>query len=393
MNNNDKEEYFIDYHAEMVLKQFEKKCAVLNKKYNSNIDPNYYISQFNLYNSSIRYFSQVQEDLYVKLKESFPNVDFGIRGRTKTALSYFDKVLKKLEKNPFEIAEVLDQFANKIFVRSVIFPIDKIRHHYDGTFSISSGLYNLNFIKGDAFTFDTDSKNSDSPSTVVLKNPSEQIIKKEGQVFIKDLDSGVIRNIANAELKRSNKNSLVPYLYEMRKISSEFYSDLGFERRKIKDYIVVPKSSGYSALQDSFYSFELNLGIETQFKTQDMETASKEDPKQARNTYKKGSREINQNTLYQVPHYALTTCVYTKDKNKIKPITYLPSDDKCLEYTFHITKQDYLKEMALQSRIKMLQRKLKNTSSETEYSKIQKEITRLKDKSINHKTHEDLTRN
>lgn len=384
--NNNKEEVFIDYCAEVVLKQFEKKCENLNQKYNCNIDPNYYISQFNLYHSSIKYFSQLQEDLYVKLKEKFPNVDFGIRGRTKTALSYFDKVLKKLEKNPFEIAEVLDQFANKIFIRSIDFPIDKIINYYDGSFGIFSGISDLTFMKNDAFSFNINPKYPQQQNTIVLKNPSEQIIKKGDQVFVKDLDNGIMRNMADATLKRSNKDSLIPYLYEMRNFSSEFYSSLGFKRCKIKDYISTPKESGYSALQDSFYSPKLNLSIETQYKTQDMETASKKDPKQARNTYKKGSREINENTLYQVPHYALTTSIYDKTKNEVVPITYNPSDDKCLEYTFHITKEDYLKEMALQSRIKILQQKLENANSEAEVSKLQAEIRHLESQSINHKS-------
>lgn len=383
--NND----FIDYQAEIVIKQFEKRCNDLNAQYNSDIDSHYYIAQFNNFSSSIQYFADLQEKLYMELKTKYPNLDFGIRGRSKTAFSYFTKVLQKLRKNPFEIAEIQDLFANKIFIRSLDFPIDHISHYYDGTFSIHSGLHELDLITDDAFVFETDPKVPNQPNTIVLKNIKEQIIQDQSEVLIKDLDTGIIRGIINATLKRSNKNSLVPYLYEMEKLSYDFYSNMGFIRCKIKDYLATPKESGYSALQDSFFSPELNLSIETQFKTQDMETASKEDPRQARNVYKKGSREINENTLYQVPHYALTTCIHDKKTGKLIPITHIPNDDECLEYTFHITKEDYLKEMALQTKIKTLENQLTHVTSDVKRLSLQTEIKQLKSQSLNHTIREE----
>lgn len=384
MNNNSNNNDFIDYNAEVVIKQFEKRCTALNKKYQANIDPDYYISQFNNFSSAIRYFADLQEQLYMKLKTAYPNLDFGIRGRSKTAFSYFSKVLEKLRKDPFELAEIHDLFANKVFVRSIDFPIDTVDSYFDGSFAINSGLQELNLIEGDVITTEN--------CTTLIKNPSSQIVQQGSEIFIKDLDTGIMQNLSNSTLKRSNKDSLVPYLYEMEKISHTFYSNEGFVRCKIKDYIATPKPSGYSSLQSSFFSPELNLSIETQYKTQDMEIASKEDPKQARNTYKKGSREINENTLYQVPHYALTTCMYDKELDNVVPITYIPTDDSCLEYTFHITKPQYLKEMALQSRIKMLQKQLDHALSDNQRLKLQSQIENLKTKSLNYTPKEELSR-
>lgn len=388
MNHND----FIDYQAEVVVKQFEKRCLALNEKYQANIDPDYYISQFNNFSSAIRYFADLQEQLYMELKTKYPNLDFGIRGRSKTAFSYFNKVLEKLRQNPFELAEVQDLFANKVFVRSLDFPIDTVTSYYDGSFSIHSGLHELDLIENDALVFNTDTQISTKPNVIVLRNLTEQVIKEGPNIFIKDLDTGVMRNLAHSTLKRSNKNSLIPYLYDMEEVSNEFYSSKGFKRCKIKDYIATPKPSGYSSLQDSFYSSKLNLSIETQFKTEDMERASKEDPKQARNTYKKGSRDINENTLYQVPHYALTTCTYDKELKKVVPITYIPSDDKCLEYTFHITKEDYLAEMALQARIKMLQKQLTRVTSDAQRFQLQSQIEELQSQSLNQTKKEEPSR-
>lgn len=385
LNMNNTSNNFIDYQAETVIKQFEKYCNELNKQYQTNIDPNYYISQFNNFSSSIQYFAELQEQLYIQLKTSFPNLDFGIRGRSKTAFSYFTKVLERLKKDPFEIAEIQDLFANKVFVRSIDFPIDKISFYYDDSFAIYSGHHELDLIHDDALVFP-------NGNVIIIRNPSEQIIKKDSNLFIKDLDTGILCNLNDATLKRSNQTSLIPYLYEMEKVSYKFYSSIGFERCKIRDYIATPKESGYSALQDSFYSPELNLGIETQYKTQDMETASKEDPKQARNTYKKGSREINENTLYQVPHYALTSCIYDRKKNQIVPITHIPSDDKCLEYTFHITKKEYLKEMALQAQIKLLQKQLEHTASNHKRLTLQAQIDSLKSRSFNYTIQEEPSR-
>lgn len=380
MDNNE----FIDYHSEIVIKQFERQCDALNKKYNSNIDAYHYISQFNKFSSSIRYFSELQEKLYGELKTKFPNLDFGIRGRSKTALSYFTKVLDKLKKDPFSIAEVQDQFANKVFLRSIDFPIDKVNIYYDGTYNINSGLHELSLIKSDALNFSPDIQNPNYPNTIIIKNPSEQLVSKGNNLWVKDLDTGIMRNVTGATLKRSNEASLIPYLYKMRNISVDLYANSGFERCKIRDYIATPKESGYSALQDSFYCKKNNLSLETQYKTQDMERESKENPLQKRNYYKKGSREINKNTLYQVPHYALTTCIYDEVKKQAVPTTYIPSDDKCLEYTFHITKEAYLEEMALQENIEALETKLKIVTNPEERAKLQIEIENLKEKSLNH---------
>ncbi len=380
MDNNE----FIDYHSEIVIKQFEKQCDALNRKYNSHIDGYHYIAQFDKFSTSIKYFAELQEKLYAELKTKFPNLDFGIRGRSKTALSYFSKVLDKLKKDPFSIAEVQDQFANKVFLRSVDFPIDKVNTYYDGTYHINSGLHELNLIESDALEFSADTQNPNSPNTIIIKNPSEQIVAKNQEIWIRDLNTGAMRNITGATLKRSNKDSLIPYLYKMRNVSVDFYANAGFERCKIRDYIATPKNSGYSALQDSFYCEKNNLSLETQYKTEDMERDSKENPLQKRNYYKKGSREINKNTLYQVPHYALTTCIYDETKKQTSLITYIPSDDKCLEYTFHITKEAYLEEMALQAKIEALQTKLKIALIPEERAKLQLEIENLKKKSLNH---------
>lgn len=375
---------FIDYHSEIVIRQFEKQCYALNKKYSCHINPDYYISQFNKYSSSIRYFSELQQKLYMELKTKFPNLDFGIRGRSKTALSYFTKVLDKLKKDPFSIAEVQDQFANKVFLRSVNFPIDRIEIYDDGSFIIHSGIHELSLIENDALEFSSDVHNPNYPNTIVIRDLSEQIVVKDQDLQIKDLDTGLMRNLTGSTLKRSNKNCLIPYVYKMRKISVDLYSSVGFNRCKIKDYIAAPKENGYSALQDSFYSKKLNLSLETQYKTEDMERDSKENPLQKRNYYKKGSREINKNTLYQVPHYALTTCIYDERKKQVIPTTYIPTDDKCLEYTFHITKEEYLKEMALQEKIEELQIKLQIATIPEERAKLQLEIKNLKEKSLNH---------
>ena len=388
MNNNN----FIDAHSGTVIKQFEKQCDILNEKYKADIDPSYYILQFNNFSKAINYFATLQEDLYMTLKTKFPNLDFGIRGRTKTAFSYFTKVLEKLKQNPFEIAEVQDLFANKIFLRSLIYPIDEVLAFYDGSFSIHSGFDEIHLVKGDAFVFDNTSQNPNHINTIVLKNIRRQILKKDSDVFIRDLDTGIIRNIRTSALQRSNEATLSPILYDLEEVAYNFYCSKGFELCKRKDHISIPKISGYSALHDSFYSPEYDLNIETQFKTADMEKASKEDPKQARNTYKKGSREINENTLYQVPHYVLTTGVYNKEKDETVPITYIPDDSECLEYTFHITMNDYLKEMALQSKIKKMQKKLKFTTSEAERLKLQLDIEDLKSKSINNDTLEGASR-
>ena len=235
-NNNNSNNNFIDYKAEVVIKQFEKRCLALNEQYDAKIDPNYYISQFNDFTSSIRYFADLQEQLYMELKTKYPNLDFGIRGRSKTAFSYFSKVLEKLRKNPFEIAEVQDLFANKVFVRSIDFPIDNVTSYYDGSFAISSGLHELNLMENDALVFpSTNFKAANASISLVLKNLEEQIVKKQNSIFIKDLDTGILYNLANSTQKRTNQNSLVPYIYEIEKISHEFYSNNVFIRCKIKD--------------------------------------------------------------------------------------------------------------------------------------------------------------
>lgn len=380
-NNND----FIDYNAETIIKQFVVQCNEINEIYKSHIDPYFYIAQFYQFSSSIRYYAELQEQLYKELKTQLPSMDFGIRGRSKTAFSYFQKVLEKLRKQPFNIASIEDQFANKIFLRSIDYPIDNIDIYCDNSFMLYSGCYELNLIDGDALKLQHSDQLPSYLDTIIIKNPSEQIIIKDNNIFLKDLDTGIICDITGATLKRSNKDTLIPYIYEMRKISADFYTKSGFERCKTKDYIATPKENGYSSLQDSFYCKTNKLYIETQYKTQDMEKASKEDPSQKRNTYKPGSREINKNTLYQVPHYVLTTSFYDDKQQQAIPTSYIPSDDKCLEYTFHITKKEYLEEMVLQENLEFLETKLKNTIAPEERAKLQAQIKILKSQSFNNR--------
>lgn len=331
----------VDYHfndTEPIRKQFVAKCAEISKLSGVQIDPYYYFEQFDNFSGSIAYFADIQTELYAKLKTKYPELEFGIRGRTKAPLNYYEKVIKKLIQNPFEKPKIYDQFANKIFLMSVQYSIDSINIE-DEKVQIESDKELFDIDINDCFDFLY--KNS---IRAVLVEDLSNIIIDNGEVFILFLDKEDNTTkklpLSNAiHYRKSSKDDLVPYCYEIRKDILEFYETKKFERKKTKNYIKSPKESGYESIQDSYYSTEYDVGIETQIKTFDMDKNAKDDPMQCRTTYKPGVKDLNNNSIYRVPKYALTTG--RKDTNI--PLTYTPAEDVCFKYTFDFLKEDYLK--------------------------------------------------
>ena len=385
--------YVADDYIQPQIDKFIKKCNNLNKIYNSKIDPNFYIKQFRNYHdklenlptdnpikyyiqippshekyntlksyeliytpktsSSIEYSSFLQNELFKYLKFLYPELDFAIRGRTKTAKSNFDKLAEKLEDDPYNTVKINDEFANRIFIHSRNVPIENLYFDQDGI-HICSGLEDLLISKGDVIHFpqETGLHSILVNDLSILKQQKKYDTKNQStinDVFI-DIPSndGLTNSISikNCICEKSSSDILIPYCYKLKQAISTFYNSIGFSLLKEKDYIATPKPNGYTSLQDSYILDLFGLTIETQIMTADMQKASKEDPKQSRNTYNVGSRELNEDSVYQVPRYALTTLFEhissPQSPHDVICQTYVPDDDNCFYYTFKKSFSDYV---------------------------------------------------
>lgn len=334
---------------EDVYKQFEEKVAYINILTGLNIIPTDYKLQYELHESSMSDYMEMQKKLYEMIHKKHPNLEFGMAGRLKSPLSHYEKVIRKfielIKKNNFKIVEIYDDYAIKIFIFSIDYDIDKVSVDTEGIY-IDSGtdefriddvanetIENIN--AQDAFEFDYKGEKINVLVDKDLKNISivNEIpyicTKIEGEDINLKLDTAT-------KYKRSHKEDLVPYCYTIQKELEEFCNSNGFDTKKRKDYIARIKESGYSSLQCSFYSEEEDLGLECQIRTQDMEKFNNQERKDG---YKPNEKKLSSNSLGKTPHFVLTTLFEDGVYN------YAMTDSECFEYMYGISLKEYRKQM------------------------------------------------
>lgn len=323
---------------EPIYKQFEKKCSILTRLSGIIINPNDYQLQYELHASSMDSYISFQTDLYKTLYEKYPNLEFGMSGRLKSHFSHYEKVIRKfielIERDEFRVVEILDDYAIKIFILSINYPIDKISIDIEGIY-IDSGADEFRINDKDTFEFLYDGKSLNIP----VKDEQSNIWIDNGVPYIctNYNDKEIVLPLSTAiTYKRSNKEDLVDYCYEIQKDIESFYNSKGFDTKKRKDYISRPKASGYSSRQCSFYSEEESLGIECQIRTYDMECFSNEERKIK---YKPNEQKLSSNSLKKISRFVLTTRFGDGYK------TYAMTDAECFEYIFGMSLQDYRKQM------------------------------------------------
>lgn len=324
--------------TEPIYKQFEKKCATLSKISGVIINPNEYQLQYNLHASSMDSYISFQTELYENLYGKYPNLQFGMAGRLKSPFSHYEKVIRKFvdlfEKDRYETVEILDDYAIKIFIMSVNYPITKVDTDSKGIY-VDSDTDEFRISDNDVFEFKFGKKIINVP---VKENKSNIFISNGIPYITTIIDKEITLPLKEAvTYKRSNKEDLVDYCYDFQKDVEQFYNSKGFQTKKRKDYISRPKPSGYSSRQCSFYSEEEGLGIECQIRTYDMERYSNEERKYG---YKPDEKKISQNSLNKISRFTLTTkfpdgVVYT----------YPMTDAECFKYIFGVPLQDYRKQM------------------------------------------------
>lgn len=332
---------------EPIYKQFEKKCEKLSNLTGLVINPIDYQLQYQLHVANKQYFMNLQTKLYERLYKKYPNVDFGMAGRLKSPFSHYEKVIRKFveqfEKDEIRPVSILDDYAIKIFLRHINYPIDKISVDSEGIY-IDSGTNEFRFNDGDSFVFEHEEKSLN----VVVEEGARNIWLDHTTPYICTTRNGKELQIPlslSKTYKRSTKEHLVKYCYEFQKDMEKFFNTLkdkdkdddSFITKKKKDYIDAPKESGYSSLQMSFYSERRNLGIECQTRTYDMERFNNEEREYG---YKPNEHELSHNSLDKISRFALTT--------KFKHggfKTYDMSDPECFELIFGISMEDYSKKM------------------------------------------------
>lgn len=328
---------------EPIYKQFEKKCAALTRISGVIINPNDYQLQYELHSSSLDTYTDYQTELYGMLYEKYPNLTFGMSGRLKSQFSHYEKVVRKFvelfERDEFKTAEILDDYAMKVFILSVNYDVDKISVDTEGIY-IDSGTDEFRICDNDCFEFLYEGKELNVPveegqtnvwidcnipyiSTTITKS---DISNEKITLPLKDA----------VKYRRSNKEDLVDYCYDMQKDIESFYNSRGFTTMKRKDYISRPKPSGYASRQCSFYSEEQGLGLECQIRTYDMEKFNTYERKL---TYKPDEKKISSNSLSKVSRFALTT------KFGDGYQTYTMTDAECFEYIFDMPLKEYRKLM------------------------------------------------
>lgn len=323
---------------EPIFKQFERKCATLTRLSNLIIDPNDYQLQYNIHESSLDDFIQLQTDLYGFLYEKYPHLDFGMAGRFKSPFSHYEKVIRKFidlfQKDDFQAVEIMDDYAIKVFLLSLNYPINKISIDSEGIY-IDSGPDEFRIIDGDCFEIPFESKKlnisvQENARNVWIDNNTPYICaNRNGKDIYLPLSTATT-------YKKSSKEDLVPYCNDFQKDIESFYESQGFETKKRKDYIARPKPSGYASLQCSFYSEEQGLGLECQIRTYDMERFNNMEREYG---YKPSEHTLSNNSLSKIPRFALTT------KLADGYHTYRMTDAECFEYIYGIPLKEYRKQI------------------------------------------------
>ena len=324
---------------EPIFKQFEKKCAT--RISNLIIDPNTYQLQYELHLSSMDTYITLQNEAYKAIHEKYPQIEFGMSGRLKSPFSHYEKVVRKFidlfEKDEIHPVEILDDYAMKIFLFSRDYRVDKVAIDAEGIY-IDSGADEFRICDKDAFEFCCSPKPINAINAIV-ENGKTNITIENGipNIYITRNNETLTFPLHDATIyKRSNKDDLVPYCYDIQREIENFFNSNGFSTKKRKDYIARPKESGYSSNQCSFYSDELSLGLECQIRTQDMELFNNMEREYG---YKPNEKNISANSLKKVPRFVLTTNFVDG------PHTFPLSDAECFKYVYGITLKEYRKKM------------------------------------------------
>jgi hypothetical protein len=330
---------------EPIYKQFEQKCEALSQIANINIKPEDYQLQYNLHESSMDSYIALQKDLYGVLYEKYPNVEFGMAGRLKSSFSHYEKVIRKfveqIQKDEIKNVEIFDDYAIKIFILYVNYPIDKVSFDEEGIY-VNSGADEFRLDNGDCFEFTQDNK----IYKVTVAQDCSNVWYEDSIPYIKTTinDKLVTLPLNNATTyKKSAKNYLVNYCKSFQDDVEDFYHSKGFETKKRKDYISKPKPSGYESRQCSFYSDEEDLGLECQIRTYDMEQFNNLEREYG---YKPQERDLNGNSINKVPHFVLTSRTQNGYQN------YIMTYDECFKYVYGISFADYRKKMSSQITLK-----------------------------------------
>lgn len=284
-------------------------------------------------------YINLQTDLYKMLLKNYPNIDFGMSGRLKSPFSHYSKVIKKFidlfEKDEFKPVEILDDYAMKIFARSINYDITKVSVDSEGIY-IDSNEDEFRIANNDVFEFD----HNGAPLNIQVKKDRSNIWTKNSIPYISTNLNGedIVLPLNEALVyKKSNKADLISYCYNFQKDVENFLCDNSFNTKKRKNYITTPKASGYEAIHSSFYSEELGLGLECQIKTQDMDNYS---TLERTIGYKPHEKEISTNSLSKLSRFVLTTNFKGTGVQ-----TYTMSNAECFEYLFGMPLAEYRKKM------------------------------------------------
>lgn len=327
--------------AEPIYKQFERKCKTLTRISGLLINPDDYQVQYDSQKPYTEYYMNLQNELYGFLYKKYPNVEFAMAGRLKSPFSYYEKVIRKfveqLAKDEYRVVEVLDVYAIKIFLLNINYTIDKASIDSQGIY-IDSGANEFRIDPGDCFEFMQEGKVinavvEENAGNVYLDNTIPHIcITRNDEKFDFPLNTATT-------YKKSSKEHLVKYCYKIQSDVEEFCNEKKFSTKKRKDYIEKPKASGYSSLQDSFYSEETGLGLECQTRTYDMEKFNNEEREKL---YKPNEHRLSRNSQKKTPRFALTTRVNFSEEGFT---TWKWDEKECFKYLFGISLNDYRKQM------------------------------------------------
>lgn len=330
---------------EPIFKQFERKCSTLSRISNLVIDPNTYQLQYELHLSSMDTYIDLQNEAYKAIHEKYPQIEFGMSGRLKSHFSHYEKVIRKFidlfEKDEIKPVEILDDYAMKIFLFSKDYVVDKVAIDSEGIY-IDSEADEFRICDKDAFEFKVKDPNFETKLktiNAVVENGQTNVTIENGIPYIyTSLNNETLSFPLHhaVKYKRSNKDDLVPYCYDIQREVENFFNKNGFATKKRKDYIARPKESGYSSNQCSFYSDELSLGLECQIRTQDMELFNNLEREYG---YKPDEKKISTNSLKKVPRFVLTTNFADG------PHSFALSDAECFKYVYGITLQEYRRQM------------------------------------------------
>lgn len=139
---------------------------------------------------------------------------------------------------------------------------------------------------------------------------------------------------------------LMAYCYKMKSFLENYYSNLGIEISRIKDYIASPKESGYEALHLSGKVLNENSRkFETQIKTVKMEEIAKHGSANHAEKYK--PRQLGNYPIAKVPHY-LT--IFTSDDGQI--LSHELSLSERFQYFYNIPYETYLENIKNENQIK-----------------------------------------